>query len=87
MKKAEIIEAAKKQGVGHLVFKKDGVIRTMSPYYWRPKPEFTQEYKKNILKAFPNAEILNSGDEFKPFRGGAPVAKQSHIWIDFKIPS
>jgi hypothetical protein len=38
-----------------------------------------------ITDAFPTAEILESGEIWKPFRGGAPVAKQSHWFVKFTI--
>ena len=37
--------------------------------------------------AFPNAEILESGEVWKDFRGGASVAQQSHWFVKFTVQS
>lgn len=86
MKKTEITAAAKKEGVNYLSFKRDKTIRAMSPYYWRHQGGTVESLVAKIKKAFPNAEILGDGDEFKAFRGGASVSQGSHIWVDFKLP-
>jgi len=44
---------------------------------------------KNItiekLKTVPNIEIINSGEQWRPFRGGDTIKKGSHYWITFKF--
>lgn len=88
MKKAEkeaIIEALKKQYLKHLIFKRDGSIRVMSPYYYRGQGGTIEGLKQKVMTALPNAEIIDSGDQFTSFIGGAPVHKQSHIYVIFKL--
>jgi hypothetical protein len=43
---------------------------------------------KRITDAYPHAVILlDKGDVWKTFRGGAPVAQQTHWWVKFTFPS
>ena len=87
MKRADIISAAEKQGLKHIIIKKTGVIRVMKPYFYRSQAGTIDALKTSVVKAFPEAQIIDDGDYFTSFRGGAPVAKQSHIWVEFKMPS
>jgi len=41
------------------------------------------KFVDRVLKAFPDAIILDSGEVWKPFRGGASIAKQSHWFVKF----
>jgi len=88
MKKAEkenIIATLKTQHLKHVIFKKDGSIRVMSPYFYRGQGGTEESLKAKVLAAFPNAEIVQTGDQFTNFVGGAPVHKQSHIYVIFKV--
>lgn len=85
MKKAEIIEVAKKAGIKHLMFKKDKTIKAMSSYFYRGQGGTEESLKAKVLIAFPNAEIVDTGDHYTHFIGGAPVNKQSHIYVIFKM--
>ena len=31
------------------------------------------------------ASIVNHGEQWKPFKGGAPLVKQSHWWVEIAI--
>jgi len=74
-KQAEITETAKKAGISHLLFKRDKTIRAMSGYYWRGQGGTQEGLQEKVLKAFPNAEIIETGDNFTDFIGGAPIHK------------
>lgn len=39
-----------------------------------------------IKANLPEAIIIDHGEVWKPFNGGAPLAKQSHWWVKFKLP-
>lgn len=39
----------------------------------------------NVKAAFPNACIIDSGEVWKPFRGSASVAQQSHWFVKFTL--
>ena len=46
----------------------------------------TEEQKVDrVVKAFPQAVIVDHDYVWKPFRGGASVANQSHFSVEFKI--
>lgn len=40
---------------------------------------------RDITNGKGNVVILDQGEVWKPFKGGAPVSKQSHWWVEFKI--
>lgn len=42
-----------------------------------------QKFADNFSKLFPEFEIVNKGNAWKAFRGGASVANQSHWWVEF----
>ena len=42
--------------------------------------------KNEVFKAFPDAEVVDCGQVWKSFRGGASVASQSHWFVKFKVP-
>lgn len=43
-------------------------------------------YEERVRKSYPGAEIIESGEVWKSFRGGAPVGQQSHFFVKFRIP-
>lgn len=43
----------------------------------------SNQFAEKIRNRIKNAVILDHGEVWKPFRGGAPVAKQSHWWVKF----
>jgi hypothetical protein len=84
VEKEQTIEALKKAGIKHFIFKRDGSIRVMSSYFYRGQGGTEEGLKAKVLSAFPKAEIIETGDHFTSFIGGAPVHKQSHIYVIFK---
>lgn len=40
---------------------------------------------QRVLATFPHAHVVDSGEVWKPFSGGAPTAKQSHWWVKFTL--
>lgn len=47
----------------------------------------TPEKYANYVKAkIPAAVIIDSGDHWTPFRGGASLANSSHFYVKFQIP-
>jgi len=45
-----------------------------------------EKFAQRVKEAFPTAVILESGEIWKPFRGGASVASQSHWFVKFSVP-
>jgi hypothetical protein len=65
---------------------KDGTYTAYKAYFYRGKntPEgFADRIKQNL----PDAVIIDSGDVWKTFKGGASVRNQSHFWVTFKVPT
>lgn len=85
MKRQEIIETAKSKGISHLSFLKNKNIKAMKGYYYRGQGGTIEALTTKVKEAFPTAEIVSTGDHFTAFKGGAPVAKQSHIFVEFSI--
>jgi hypothetical protein len=44
-----------------------------------------QQLVGRVQRAYPAATIVESGEVWKPFRGGAPIAKQSHWYVTFTL--
>lgn len=40
---------------------------------------------RRVLAAFPKADVLDSGEVWKAFNGGAPLAKSSHWFVKFTL--
>lgn len=80
-------EVAHKIGTKH-ISKSKGIFRYWQSYYWG----FTRNADKltaRVKEVFPNAEIVDSGNHFHAFVGGAKsgTAKDSYLWVKFKINS
>ncbi len=43
------------------------------------------DYAKRVTAQCPGAEVLSFGRKDFPFKGGAPVEKQSHFYVLFKM--
>ena len=44
-----------------------------------------EQKAKKVLSVFPKAIILSYGMVWKDFRGGAPLARQSHFYVEFTL--
>lgn len=65
---------------------KNGVFTIRRGFYYTNG--FTADaYAAKVKAAFPTVRILDSGEVWKPFRGGASVAASSHWYVKFEIPS
>lgn len=43
------------------------------------------EFERAVRAAFPKARIVDVGEVWKPFRGGATVAQGSHWFVEFSF--
>ena len=43
------------------------------------------KYVDIVKKLIPNVKIIDSGEVWKPFKGGAPIEKQSHWYVKFTV--
>jgi hypothetical protein len=66
--------------------KQGGSYKAMWSYFYThgATPE---KYVQKVLNKYPNAEIIDKGDNWAPFKGGAPIERQSYMWVQFKINS
>lgn len=63
---------------------KEGVFTVRRSYFYTNG--LTAEKCEAIVKSrIPAAQIIESGNKWTTFRGGASVAQGSHFWVKFKI--
>ena len=66
------------------ISRKENIYTVRKEYFYRfGKDEDTIVEK--ILVLFPTAKIIDKGDHFAPFRGGASTANSSHWYVKFSI--
>jgi hypothetical protein len=68
------------------ISQKDGVYLVRKGFFYT-HGKGTEDFETRVKEIFPEAIILDSGEVWKPFRGGASVGKQSHWWVKFKLPN
>ena len=65
---------------------RNGIVTIRRGFFYRHG--FTSEmYVEKVKAAFPTAEIVDSGEVWKAFSGGAPIARQSHWFVKFRVPA
>lgn len=67
---------------------KDGNIVVRRGYFYRNGQDsgtFAENIKSRLIEGNLNVALVGCSDNWKPFRGGAPVAQQSHFAAEFKI--
>jgi hypothetical protein len=45
----------------------------------------SKTYVDQVTRVFPGVTIVDHGEVWKPFKGTAPVAKQSHWFVKFTV--
>mgnify|MGYP001581753633 CR=1 FL=1 len=66
------------------ISKKGDIITVRSEFYYK-HGRSEQSIVNRIKHFFPNVEIIDSGEHWAPFKGGASVAQSSHWYVKFKI--
>lgn len=66
------------------VTKKGNIYTARKGYFYR-HGESGEGFRDKVLKAIPEAKIIDFGDIWKPFKGGAPIAQQSHFYVKFEL--
>lgn len=64
--------------------KRDGVFTVRREFFYT-RGTHAEDKVNEVLAAFPNAKILDSGEVWKPFRGGASTANSSHWFVKFTL--
>ncbi len=84
MTSAEVRE--KLRGAFNVVSFRKGIFTAKRSYFYGiTKP--IQPYIDKVIELIPNAEIVDSGNHFHAFCGGAKSgsAKDSFYWVSFKL--
>jgi hypothetical protein len=63
---------------------KNGVFTARKGFYYRMGKDAI-DFRNRVMEVFPNADIMDYGEVYKPFRGGASVADQSHWYVKFNL--
>tara|TARA_R110000772_G_scaffold120186_1_gene226379 strand:- start:1143 stop:1391 length:249 start_codon:yes stop_codon:yes gene_type:complete len=63
---------------------RNGVYTARRGFFYR-HGKTSQHIVDKITWPFPTATIIDHGEVWKAFNGGAPVSKQSHWWVKFTL--
>ena len=63
--------------------KRGGVYTARWGFFYRHGG--TSEQHAGYVRALPGATVLEHGEVWKAFSGGAPLARQSHWWVTFTV--
>jgi hypothetical protein len=63
---------------------KNGVITVRRGYFYSGG-KTAQDFADRIQRDIPEAKIIDYGEHWAAFKGGASVAKQSHWWVKFTV--
>ena len=61
---------------------RNGIFTVRQGFFYRMGKSI-EDYRQKVLKAFPDAKIVDSGEVWKPFRGGSNTANSSHWFVKF----
>lgn len=75
-----------KDTLGADTISKKGTVITVRKSFFYTGGFTPQAYVTKVLAAFPGAKIIDSGEIWRPFRGGASVAQSSHWYVKFELP-
>jgi len=72
---------------GSVAKNKEGNFVARKGYFYRmgsTAEKFAETIRSRFAAKGINIEIVNSGDHWAPFRGGASLARSSHFYVEFK---
>lgn len=64
---------------------KDGIYTARIGFYYQ-HGRSAEWMRKRVQDSLPEAEIIDAGEKYATFSGGAPLSRQSHWWCKFKMP-
>jgi len=70
-------------GVDHLS-SRNGIFTARRSYFYGTF-ESGEKFAESIKEQLPSATILEFGNHYAHFKGGAPINKQSHYWVKFTV--
>ena len=62
-----------------------GGIYTIRDGFFYTGGRTADDLVNKVRRAFPRARIIDSGEVWMPFKGGASVANQSHWYVKFTL--
>ena len=69
---------------GENVTKRNGIFTLREEFFYtHGKTEY--DLIKDIKLAFPDARIIDQGEIWKPFNGGASIVNSSHWFVKFSL--
>jgi hypothetical protein len=74
----------KLSGLVDSVSQKNGVFTVRRGFFYTHGGS-AERLAAAVKAAFPDATVLDSGEKWTSFRGGATVANQSHWWVKFQV--
>ncbi len=66
-------------------YSRKGDVITVKNGFFYTIGKSKQNLIDTVLKAFPNANIITSGERWSPFRGGDSVGQGSHWFVKFTL--
>lgn len=84
MKATQIAEILSKR----LVSKSKGIFTVKNSYYWGMFSDGETKLADFIKSKLPNAQIIDKGNHYHDFVGGAKSgsAQDSYFWVKFTLP-
>ena len=64
---------------------KSGIYTIREGFFYR-HGKTTKDLLNKVKSVFPNATIIDSGEIYTAFNGGAKISKQSHWFVKFTLP-
>ncbi|CAB4144040.1 hypothetical protein UFOVP466_18 [uncultured Caudovirales phage] len=70
--------------IGGEVTKRAGVFTYRRGFFYR-NGVTSQDVVDMVKAAYPDAVVVDSGEVWRAFKGGASTAKSSHCWVTFTL--
>jgi hypothetical protein len=64
---------------------KRGNVFTVRKGFFYTGGATAENFVARVKEAFPTAVVVDKGEVWKPFKGGASVAQQSHWFVSFTL--
>lgn len=68
---------------GHVTFSK-GLFTVHEGYFYR-HGRSEEDLAHKVLEVLPEAKIIDSGDHYANFNGGASIRRSSHFWVKVRL--
>jgi len=82
--KAELIKEIEDKCNADSISIRKGIYTVRRGYFYSSGGS-AEKFAARVQAAFPNARILESGNHWTPFRGGAKLANSTHWFVKFTL--